>query len=148
MLVCCNSSFRPEDSWRLANKTENGNFYHKRRIEVGICPKCHKFILALIETNLKTDFIKTTIFKERKAYKAFEDYQTEKLNIEYKPKYGSKSNMSLHYFENVEVREHTGNVTKIRHYEVDFNGSRKLKAEVEVNYKDKVYYPSITQQIL
>ena len=140
MLVCCNSSFRPEDSWRLANKTENGNFYHKRRIEIGICPKCHKFILALIETNLKTDFIKTTIFKERKAYKAFEEYQTQKLNIEYSVKAGSKSKMNWQYFDNKEIKEHNGNVNKIRHYLVDFNGTRKLVLEVDVDYKNKIYY--------
>lgn len=102
---------------------------------------CSKFVVSVRETNLKTGVEKITIFKERKAYKAFEYYQNEKVNIEYSgSKYGSKSNMNWRYFDNKEIKGVDGNITKIRHYEVNFNGTRNLKAEVEVDYDKKIYY--------
>lgn len=141
MLECCNI-FRPEDTWRLVNKTENGNFYHKRRLEIGICPKCNKFVVTLFETNLKTGYHKITQFKERKAYKAFEYYQKEKLNNEYNVYNGNKSNMNWRFCENIEVKDSDGNVTLIRHYKTDFNGVRALIAEIPVDYKQNIYYNS------
>jgi hypothetical protein len=139
VIECC-GAFRAEDSWRLANKIENSNYYHKRRLELGICPKCNKFVVALHETNLKTGYHKVTIFKERKAYKAFEEFQKEKLNNEYSVRNGNKANMNWRFCENKEVKDSTGNVILIRHYIIDFNGAKKLISQVPVDYNNNIYY--------
>lgn len=138
MLFCC-GSFRPESSWSLSNEDRDGNFYIKRRVEVGECPKCKKFIVRVWETNIATNSEKNYLLKDRKALKAYERCITQKANKEYNPRYGSKSNMNWFYFDNKEIKNHSGNVVLIRHYLVDFNGTRKLETEIPVDYENKIY---------
>ena len=139
MLYCC-GTFRASSAWSLSNEDRDGNFYIKRRVEVGNCPKCNKFVVRIWETNLQTNIEKNFLYKDRKAFKAYQSCKNQRANREYNPKYGSTSNMNWVYFDNKEIKNHTGNIIWIRHYQTDFNGGRILVAEIPVDYEQKIFY--------
>lgn len=116
---CC-SKFYARDIYSLTPKD-----YVERILEVGFCPKCGAFVAELRKRNFEG---KWTIeyAKRKKALRLYEENKNDIVrDLISKVKHGNKSNMGFRYGENVEVKSKDGSV-EIRHYAVDFNGTKEL----------------------
>lgn len=107
MIVHCNNKFSPNEVMFL----KDNEMFNHRRIEIGDCPICNKFIVRLVETRNKDGKIFDSTYNDDRgmATRTLKEYHDEVL---YSTLNLSRSNKGLYgfvYGENIEkVDKKTG----------------------------------------
>lgn len=112
MIVHCNNKFSPNEIMFLS---DNDMFNH-RRIEIGECPICSKFVVRLVETRNRDGKVFDSTYNDDRgmATRTLKEYQDEVL---YSSSNLAKGNNGLYgfcYGENIEkVDKKTGKTSVI-----------------------------------
>lgn len=128
----CNIDFQSYDVWFLFDNATDKN----RRLLLGKCPVCKKDIVSLVEERKKDGRIFVQKEVGTKATKLIDDALRKKDVVysesELKIRQGNGAPFGLCYGETKEIRNHKGQVVKIRVKRCDFFGQEKVIKEEAV----------------
>lgn len=130
VFIHCNRKFKSFEAWFLLDNKD----FMKRKMCLGTCPICGARTVELIETRKYDGAIFRKTFFKKDAEKLIQKMQLQIEHTSADIKRLKKAPFGLCYGENVEIRNHKGEIVEIRQKRCDYFGAKEIILKIKPSY--------------